>query len=95
MTAALPQPLNEAIAVEMMDLADCLCKLACTLATDMGVVDRHLDALQSIDLMTQIQRALADVLRGSDSVEQKVARIPVEALAARLSDAVEFSSEAA
>jgi hypothetical protein len=95
MTIVPSQPLNDAIAREMMGLADRLCSLACNLATDMDVVDRHLDALQSIDLMTQIQRSLADVLRGSDGVEERFGRIPVEELATCLSDAGEKVSEPA
>lgn len=76
--------LHHAIADEMSDLADRLCKLACVLASDPDLVTRHMDDLQSIDLMTQTQRALADLLRRADAPADRIARIPVEALAARL-----------
>lgn len=76
--------LNRAIADEMSALADRLCKLACVLASDPAVVTQHMDELQSIDLMTQTQRALADLLRQDDAPADRIARIPVEALAMRL-----------
>jgi hypothetical protein len=76
--------LNRAVADEMSALADRLCKLACVLASDPALVTQHMDELQSIDLMTQIQRALADLLRQDDAPADRIARIPVEALAMRL-----------
>jgi len=81
--------LHHAIADEMSDLADRLCKLACGLARDTELAMRHMDDLQSIDLMTQLQRALADLLRQDDLPADRVARVPVEALAMRLMDRIE------
>lgn len=72
------------IADEMSDLADRLCRLACVLASDAALIEQHFDALQSIDLMTQIQRALAELLRRPGAPETRLAELPVEALAARL-----------
>lgn len=85
---------NHAIAEEMSALADRLCKLACVLASDPALAMRHMDELQSIDLMTQTQRALADVLRQDDAPLDRIARIPVEALAARLGTRLAAEREA-
>jgi hypothetical protein len=77
-------PLVPAIADEMADLADRLCRLACILASDSAVLATHFDELQSIDLMVQLQRALADLLRKPGPAMTRIAGIPVEALAMRL-----------
>jgi hypothetical protein len=87
--------LHHAIADEMSDLADRLCKLACVLAQDPQVALRHIDDLQSIDLMTQTQRALADLLRQDDLPVDRVGRIPVEALAMRLLGRIECEQDRA
>ena len=74
------------IADEMSDLADRFCKLACVLASDPALVTHHMDDLQSIDLMTQWQRALANLLRQPGTPEARIAGVPVEELAARLEE---------
>jgi len=85
----------EAIAGEMSDVADRLCKLACVLASDPALVAHHMDDLQSIDLITQLQRALADLLRQPGSPAARIARVPVEALAMRLEARLALPGEAA
>jgi len=85
----------DAIAGELSDLADRLCKLACVLASDPGLVQHHMDDLQSIDLMTQWQRALADLLRQPGTPEARIARVPVEALAQRLEERLGLQGQAA
>jgi len=77
-------PFVQAVADEMSDLADRLCRLACILAGDPVVVQTHFDELQSIDLMTQIQRALVELLRQPGTPEARFSKVPVEALAARM-----------
>lgn len=84
MSGSPNDPLIPAIADEMADLADRLCRLACILANDPAVLTTHFDELQSIDLMVQLQRALADILRKPGSVSTRIAGVPVEALAMRL-----------
>lgn len=88
-------PLIPAIADEMADLADRLCRLACTLASDPAVLTTHFDELQSIDLMVQLQRALVDLLRKPGSVSMRVADVPVEALAMRLATRLELDQDEA
>ena len=83
------------IADEMSDLADRFCKLACVLASDPALVTHHMDDLQSIDLMTQWQRALADLLRQPGTPEARIARVPVEALAQRLEERLGLQGQAA
>ena len=84
MTDSPSDPLIPAIADEMTDLADRLCRLACILANDPAVLMPHFDELQSIDLMVQTQRALVDLLRQPGPAPTRLARVPVEALAMRL-----------
>jgi len=84
MTASPTDSLVPAIADEMADLADRLCRLACILANDPAVLTPHFDELQSIDLMVQTQRALADLLRQPGGASARIAHIPVEALAMRI-----------
>ncbi len=73
-----------AIADEMSELADHLCKLACVLASDPELIVNYLDDLQAIDLMTQTQRALADLLREPGAPDAKIGQVRVQALADRL-----------
>ena len=95
MSAAPSDPLIPAIADEMADLADRLCRLACILAADPAVLTPHFDELQSIDLMVQTQRALVDLLRQSEPAATRIARIPVEALAARIGERLGAQQQAA
>lgn len=86
MTASPTDSLVPAIADEMADLADRLCRLACILANDPAVLTPHFDELQSIDLMVQTQRALVDLLRQPGPAPARIARIPVEALGLRIAE---------
>ena len=95
MTASSNDPLIPAIAAEMADLADGLCRLACILANDPAVLTPHFDELQSIDLMVQTQRALVDLLRQSGPASTRIAGIPVEALAARIKGRLDAHQNAA
>jgi len=94
MTAAPSDPLVPAIAAEMADLADRLCRLACVLANDPAVLTPHFDELQSIDLMVQTQRALVDLLRRSGPASARIAGIPVEALATRIEERLDAREHA-
>ena len=94
MTARPNDPLIPAIADEMADLADRLCRLACILANDPAVLTPHFDELQSIDLMVQTQRALADLLRQSGPASERIGRIPVEALATRIEERLDTQQAA-
>ena len=94
MTARPNDPLIPAIADEMADLADRLCRLACILANDPAVLTPHFDELQSIDLMVQTQRALADLLRQPGPASERIGRIPVEALATRIEERLDAREHA-
>ena len=95
MTAGPSDPLLPAIVDEMADLADRLCRLACVLANDPAVLTTHFDELQSIDLMVQTQRALVDLLRQPGPPSDRIAGIPVEAIAMRIEDRFEARQQAA
>jgi len=86
MTAAPNDPLMGAVIEEMRDVADRLCRLACILTGDPQVIANHFDELQSLDLLTQIQRTLADVLSRTGSVDERLSGMGLEALAERLRD---------
>lgn len=95
MTHAEEAAFVRAVADEMSDLADRLCKLACVLARDPDLIVNYLDDLQAIDLMTQTQRALADVLREPGEPNSRINRIPVQALADRLAARIDTRQDQA
>jgi|GEM_PF-6604442 hypothetical protein len=86
MTVASNDPLMGAVIEEMRDVADRLCRLACILTGDPQVITNHFDELQSLDLLTQIQRTLADVLSRAGSIDERLSGMGLEALAERLRD---------
>ena len=89
MTTAPHDPLSGAVIQEMRDVADRLCRLACILTSDPQVVNCHFDELQSLDLLTQTQRALADVLSRAGGVDDRLSGMGLEALADRLRNRVD------
>lgn len=73
-----------AIADELVALTTKLSDLAYDLGSDPVTVRRHMNSLQAIDLITQIQLALADFLRSDAPLPTRIAEIPVEELSASL-----------
>ncbi|WBO20721.1 hypothetical protein [Sphingomonas abietis] len=73
-----------AIADELVGLTTALSELAYDLGSHGETVRRHMGALQSIDLITQIHLSLADLLRSSGPFEQRLEGVVVEALGQRL-----------
>ncbi|UAK26572.1 hypothetical protein K8P63_08035 [Sphingomonas nostoxanthinifaciens] len=73
-----------AIADELVELTAILSNLAYDLGDDPDTLRKHMASLQAIDLITQIQMSLADILRSDEPMEKRVAGVGVEALAARL-----------
>lgn len=73
-----------AIAHELVDLTTRLSDLAFDLGSDQATLRRHMSSLQAIDLITQIQLALADLLRSEAPLSARIDDITVEALSASL-----------
>jgi hypothetical protein len=73
-----------AIADELVGLTNALSDLAYDLGSDPDTLRKHMNSLQAIDLITQIHLALADLLRSEAPLHERLADIPVEALAARM-----------
>lgn len=73
-----------AIADELVGLTAALSELAYDLGSHGETVRRHMGALQSIDLITQIHLCLAELLRSSAPFEQRLEGVVVEALGQRL-----------
>lgn len=83
-SAGLDSVQAAAIAAELVALTHRLTDLACDLGSDSHTLRTHMHSLQSIDLINQIQLALADVLRSPAPFPARLQAIPVEALAKRL-----------
>lgn len=84
MNAAIAPELAHALADELVALTTRLSDLAFELGSDPEVLRRHMEALQAIDFITQVQLTVADVLRGEASPDA----IGLEEVAGRLRAAV-------
>lgn len=73
-----------AIADELVHLTSVLSALAYDLGSDAATVRRHMSSLQAIDLITQVQLALANILRSDAPIAVRLKQVPVEALGQRL-----------
>ncbi len=84
--AAAPGALAQALADELVLASQLLAELAFDLASDEGTLRRHLTSLQQVDRVTQMQLAIAELLRGDmtggaglhavtlDEMRQRIAR---------------------
>jgi len=84
--------LCRALASEMRDMGTLVEALAEVLASDTGVVERHLGRLQQFDgLAQQIGEGarLLDHLAGGDCVKQAIGRVRLEGMQARLKAGLE------
>ncbi|WP_226017599.1 hypothetical protein [Novosphingobium sp. FKTRR1] len=71
------------IAVVLEELAQEVEALGGTLCCDMDIAMRHMDILQSIDLIAQKQRSLGKLLE-ADCPEAEVERIAIDTLRERM-----------
>ena len=74
----------EAIAGELLSLTTQLEALAAELGRDPATLRRHMESLQAIDLVGQVHRALADILRGAGPLESRLEAVPLDSLRHRL-----------
>lgn len=71
------------IAVVLEELSQEVEALGAALCTDMDIAVRHMDTLQSIDLIAQKQRSLAGLLE-SDCLEAEIEKIAIDTLRERM-----------
>ncbi len=77
-------PLNLALADELLRMTHILADLAYDLGSHPETLRRHMASLQSIDNITQMQIAVAEMLRSDASTEERIALVTLEGMAARL-----------
>lgn len=83
----LPGALAGALADELVLASKMLGELAYDLGSDDVTLRRHMASLQKVDHITQIQLAIADLLRHRDG-ESRLAGITLEDMALRLRHAM-------
>lgn len=66
--AGVPRPLAQALAAELVLASTMLADLAYDLGSDGDTLRRHMASLQRIDHVTQMQLAIADLLRDADGI---------------------------
>jgi len=76
--------LAQAMAEELVIASRILGELAFDLGSDPDTLRRHMTSLQKIDLVTQMQLAVADMLRLSSDAEAALAVVTLEETASRL-----------
>ncbi|WP_375249152.1 hypothetical protein [Sphingomonas sp.] len=81
---AIDRPLAEALAEELVIASRLLGELGYELGCDPETLRRHMTSLQKIDLITQMQLAVADVLRHAATSADVVSLVTLEETAARL-----------
>lgn len=90
MSAAGPigaaNPLALALADELVLASRILGEMAFDLGSDPDTLRRHMTSLQKIDLVTQMQLAVVDMLRLSSDAEAALATVTLEETAGRLRD---------
>ncbi|MFK3888619.1 hypothetical protein [Sphingomonas sp. NPDC079357] len=83
-TAGVPRPLAQALAAELVLASSMLADLAYDLGSDGATLRRHMASLQRIDHITQIQLAIADLLRTSNGSDGDIAQVTLQDMADRL-----------
>lgn len=73
-----------ALADELVALTSALAELAYDLGSNDEVLRRHMGSLQAVDRITQVQLAIADVLRSGSPSADRLASVTLESLAASL-----------
>ncbi len=84
MVAPATIPLADALADELVLASRMLNDLAYDLGSDEATLRRHMASLQKVDHITQIQLAVADLLRNRDETDTRLAGVTLEGMAERL-----------
>ena len=77
-----------ALADELVALTGQLAELAFELAAHPETLRRHMHSLQAVDRITQVQLAIADLLRSNAPMSEKLAMVTLEDLATTLQQSV-------
>lgn len=85
----IPLPLAQALAEELVLLTNELAQLAFELGKDPKILRNHMESLQKIDLITQTQLGVADILRTEGSMEERLDGVTLEDMATRLRKALD------
>ncbi|MCT8002937.1 hypothetical protein NZL82_13730 [Sphingomonas sanguinis] len=75
------RPLAHALAEELVELTRSLADLAYELASDADTLRRHMVGIQSVDRITQVQLAIADILRSDAPLSDRIDGVTLETLA--------------
>ncbi|PCG10536.1 hypothetical protein [Sphingomonas ginsenosidimutans] len=92
--AAMPRTLVQALAEELVRASNILGDLAYDLGSDGDTLRRHMASLQAIDHVTQMQLAIADLLRAPDEITANAGRVTLEDMAVRLRGALDGTTGA-
>jgi len=92
MSAVLPKAMMTALADELVCASGLLGELTSDLFSDPEAVRRHMVTLQKLDLVTQIQFGIAELLRCERSVDEALNAITLEDMALRLRAATQDGS---
>ncbi len=77
-----------ALADELVGLTTLLADLAFDLAGNPATLRHHMHSLQGVDRITQAQLAIADMLRSSAPVDQRVEAVTLEELGASVRESL-------
>jgi hypothetical protein len=74
------------LAEELVALTGQLSDLAYDLGSNPETLRAHMSSIQLVDVITQAQIAIADILRSDAPVEDRIAAVTLEALGQRIGD---------
>ncbi|WP_183985134.1 hypothetical protein [Sphingomonas jinjuensis] len=74
------------LAEELVALTGQLSDLAYDLGSNPETLRAHMSSIQLVDVITQAQIAIADILRSDAPIEDRIASITLEALGQRIGD---------
>ncbi|WP_230483517.1 hypothetical protein [Sphingomonas sp. Leaf21] len=83
-TAGVDRALAHALADELVALTGALADLAYELGSEPETLRRHMVGIQSVDRITQVQLAVADILRSDAPAAARIDGVTLETLADRL-----------
>ena len=81
--------LDIVLAEELVNITRLLGNLAYDLGSDPETLRRHMKSLQKIDHITQMQLAIAQMLRSREPASERIAAVTLQDMATRLSDMLE------
>lgn len=85
----LDPALAHALADELVALTSHLADLAYDLAGNADTLRHHMHSLQAIDRITQAQLAIADMLRATGNIDDRLKAVTLEDLGASVRDALD------